>query len=333
MHNARDLRYFPISLFSETMGFAGLTLAFITSHELLLLTPLIYQTLSWITLSLFALLSLTYLVKIVRFRQAVKNEWQQPQGLVMFPTFSISMMLIAMILDTLYPSAAAPVWYAAISLHLVFTFYTLHFWLNHPSLTLTDLAPTWFIPAVGNIIAPIGAMLYANADIAWFFFSIGIIFWLILLSLLMQRLIFNAPMPDKLTPTLFILIAPPAMGFLAYLSINEFKLDGFAYLLYYTALFMTLFLFSQYKRFIHLKFSVTSWAYAFPLAAMTNASFLMYELTANKLFGYFASVFIALLSALIVHLTLRMLLAIKNKEICIAPVPTQALATPYSPQN
>ncbi|MFP3442800.1 hypothetical protein R0K18_34200, partial [Pantoea sp. SIMBA_133] len=80
-------------------------------------------------------------------------------------------------------------------------------------------------------------------------------------------------LPAKLLPTLFILIAPPAVG-----SISWFQLVGeinaFGRILYYIALFLTLMLLTQTTRFIKLDFFLSWWAYSFPIAAITIASFL-----------------------------------------------------------
>ena len=41
----------------------------------------------------------------------------------------------------------------------------------------------WFIPVVGNIIVPIAGVDDAPAEVSWFFFSFGLIFWIALFTL------------------------------------------------------------------------------------------------------------------------------------------------------
>jgi tellurite resistance protein len=325
MHNARDLRYFPISLFSATMGWSGLALAFYSAYDLLSLPASVYQSLFAITLVFFGLLTLGYLAKTIKHPQAVKAEFNHPIAVHFFPTVSISLLLISLLLKDIQPQSGEIIWFIGAALQLVLTIIIINRWIYQPNWEPSQANPTWFLPVVGNVVAPLGAMLYGYHELGWFFFSIGVSFWLVIKAILVYRLIFQPFLQPPLIPTLFIFIAPPAMAFLAYVSLNDHKLDAFAHILYYAALFITLWLFSQGKRFISLPFMVSWWAYTFPLAAMTNASFVMYELTMNKAFGYLASVFIALLAALIVHLTLRTLLAIKNREICLPP-PAQTAA-------
>jgi tellurite resistance protein len=87
--------------------------------------------------------------------------------------------------------------------------------------------------------------------------------------------------------------------------------------LYHSALFFTLLLFTQVRRFVSLKFFLSWWAYSFPLTAITIASFLMYEQSSNILFLRIAGVLLGIASVVIVSLLGRTLLAAKRKEICL----------------
>ena len=91
---------------------------------------------------------------------------------------------------------------------------------------------------MGNVLVPVAGVPLGYPEISWFFFCIGLVFWLILLTIIFCRVLFHHPIPDKLMPTLFILIAPPAVGFIAYLRLAG-ELDSFARVLYFTGLFFT----------------------------------------------------------------------------------------------
>ncbi|WP_044414066.1 SLAC1 anion channel family protein [Thiomicrospira microaerophila] len=313
------IQFFPIGLFGAIMGWSGLVISYQMAHELLMLPALVYQVMLFITLGLFTLFTLTYTAKLFLKFQAVKNEFNHPIALNFFPTISISLLLISVMLKDLFPEIGEPIWFIGAAMQLVFTIVIINRWIHHDTWEIVHATPAWFIPVVGNVVAPLGAVAYGYTELGWFFFSIGITFWLVLKAIVMYRLIFHPFLQPVLIPTLFIFIAPPAVGFLSYVELNNYQLDNFAHVLYYAALFITLLLFAQGKRFINVPFAVSWWAYSFPIAAITSASFLMYELTANKSFGYIASFFIAFLTALIVHLTLRTLIGAFNKEICQPP--------------
>jgi tellurite resistance protein len=301
------------------MGWAGVALSYYAAHELLMLPALVADIMLGITLTFFIIISTTYLAKLIKHFKSVKQEFDHPIALNFFPTISISLLLISVMLQDLLPVYGEVIWFVGAAMQLMFTIVIINRWIHHDTWEIVHATPAWFIPVVGNIVAPLGAVAYGYSELGWFFFSIGITFWLVLKAIVMYRLIFHPFLQPMLIPTLFIFIAPPAVGFLSYVALNNYQIDNFAHVLYYAALFITLLLFAQGKRFINIPFTVSWWAYSFPIAAITSASFLMYELTANKSFGYIASFFIALLTAVIIHLTLRSLIAISNKEICQPP--------------
>ena len=72
---------------------------------------------------------------------------------------------------------------------------------------------------------------------------------LVLLTIVMYRLFFHEPLPLRLTPTLFILLAPPSVGCVAWMNLTG-EVDAFARILLHTALFLALLLFSNVLRFL-----------------------------------------------------------------------------------
>lgn len=313
------LALFPVGLFGSIMGWSGLALAFYAAYDLLGLNPVIYQTLLVISLVLFSAMLITYLAKLIRHPAAVKAEFNHPIALHFFPTISISLLLLSVLLKPFVPQTAEVIWLIGAAAQLLLTLIIMNRFIYHDTWEVAHATPAWFIPVVGNIVAPLGAVAFGYHELGWFFFSIGITFWLVLKAIVFYRLVFHPFLQPQLIPTLFIFIAPPAMGFLSYLALNDYRMDNFAHVLYYAALFITLLLFVQGKRFLKVPFAVSWWAYSFPIAAITNASFLMYEMQGHVYFGYISAGFIALLSALIVHLTIKTFVAIKNKQICLAP--------------
>ncbi|MEZ5660320.1 MAG: hypothetical protein R3E83_17830 [Burkholderiaceae bacterium] len=164
--------------------------------------------------------------------------------------------------------------------------------------------------------APIAGVPLGQIEISWFFFSIGMLFWLVLMTIVFYRVLFHAPIDQRLMPTLFILIAPPAVGFLAYVRLVG-ELDAFGRVLYYSGLFLTLLMLTQAARFIRLGFFLSSWAYSFPLAAITTGSLSMIELTGKAPFTWIGVFLIALLSLVVIMLLVHTTLAIRNDKICV----------------
>lgn len=189
-------------------------------------------------------------------------------------------------------------------------------WMNHDYFNINHMNPAWFIPIVGNILVPIAGVHLGYTDVSWFFFSIGIVFWPVLLTIIYYRVIFHPALPEKLIPTFFILIAPPAVGFLSYVELNG-DVDNFSRILYFSSLFFTLLVFTKVRQFSKIPFFLSWWAYSFPLAAVSIATMRMYQLTQNEMYSVLAIILLAILTSFISILIIRTFNAIFDKKICI----------------
>jgi tellurite resistance protein len=307
---------FPISFFSMIMGLAGLTIAWQKAQHVFNIDLSINLILIAFTSFIFAILLAIYSTKYAVNRNEVFKEFNSPIKLNFFPTISISLLLLSIAFLEFDHAISLPLWIAGSSIHLIFTLHIVNAWIHHDHFEIHHVNPAWFIPAVGNVIVPIAGISLGFTEISWFFFSIGILFWVILLTIIFYRIMFHNPMPEKLMPTLFILVAPPAVGFVAYTKLTG-DLDSFARILYFSGLFLTLLLLVQIKRFAKLQFFLSWWAYSFPIAAITIASFKIFELTNKISYQYIGSALLIVLTGIVVLLLIKTTGAILNKEICI----------------
>jgi len=254
------------------------------------------------------LLAGSYAIKVVRFREEVCQEFHHPIKISFFPVFSIGLLLLATALHQYVPQLSLVLWGVGAVLQLVLTLFLMNQWIHHSKTQINHTTPAWFIPIVGNIIAPIEAVSLGFVELGWFYFSIGLVYWIVLKVLVFNRVLYHDPLPQNLLPTLFILIAPPAVGFIAYQRLSGGAFDAFAHILYYTALFLVILLLTQFGRFARLPFFISWWAYSFPLAAFTIATMFMYEHTGSKFFqvlGLSMLILVSLLIAMLVWRTAR----------------------------
>lgn len=94
-------------------------------------------------------------------------------------------------------------------------------------------------------------------------------------------------------------------------------MDNFARILYFSGLFFTLLVFTQYRKFSKLNFFLSWWAYSFPLAAMSIATMVMYQHTQNVVFSIIAMALLALLTLFISMLIIKTFRAVLERQICI----------------
>lgn len=309
------LQFFPVMMFAIVMGLSGLTLVFRKAHEALHLSGVIDAVLSFITVGVFSAVLLTYLLKIIKYTAQVKQEFSHPIRINFFAAISISFILVSMILNPIQKALSYDLFVIGAVLHAFFTFYTLSFWINK-SLEIQHSNPAWFIPIVGNLIVPIGGAGFVDDSILLYFFSIGIFFWIIMLAIILNRIIFHVQFAQKFMPTLFILIAPPSIGLLSYFKLTH-ELDMFAHVLFNLGLFFTLLLLFMYKSFVNIKFFISWWAFTFPLASIALASMLMYEQTKVAFYSYISYFFILFVSLVVLIVAYNTIKHMLKKEICI----------------
>lgn len=309
------LKHYPVTFFAIVMGLLGLTLALRSAGRFLPVAEVASGVMLWVSLGVFGLVAAIYFAKLLRHPGAVIEEWHHPVKLAFFPTMTISLLLLAAALQTSRPELAEWVWLIGVAGQGVLTLAVVSGWISHRSFEVGHLSPAWFIPAVGNVIVPIAGARMGYIEISWLFFAGGMMFWGILLTMVMNRLVFHDPMPGRLFPTMVILIAPPSVAFTAYVGMNG-VIDGFARTLIYAAYIFAALVVVQLPKLARLPFALSWWALSFPLAALAIASFLFGRLEASGLHQGLGTGVLLVLVLVVVALTLRTALAIWRGEIC-----------------
>lgn len=316
MSEHNRLEHFPINIFPIVMGMTGWTLAWHKAQHVLELDWPIGHVLTIVSIAVFVILATLYMVKMARHPDAVAIELKHPIKLSFFPAISISLILLGTAMAGIEPHSAKVFWWSGVVLQLFLLLFVINSWVNHEHFETVHMNPSWFIPAVGNVLVPIAGVQFGYVEISWFFFAVGMVFWIMLLTIVFNRILFHNPLPPKLLPTLAILIAPPAVGFVGYAKLAG-GLNDFGRILFGAALFFTFFVASQLPRFLKLPFSLAWWAYSFPLAGITIASWVMFEETKVIGYMYMAEALLAALTAIMFLLMFKTVKAVMNKQICV----------------
>lgn len=311
------LSHFPITFFATVMGLAGLTLATHVVEARFGLGPGASRVLLALTVADFVLVAAVYALKAWRHPQAVVAEWAHPVRLAFFPAVSISLLLIATAARAEFSGAAHVLWLTGAGLQGALTLAVVSGWIGRRPFQPMHLSPAWFIPAVGNVIVPVAGVGFGHTELAWMFFAVGVLFWLVLLTLVMNRLIFHDPLPGRLLPTLVILVAPPAVGFLAWLQLNGGELDALARVLYYAGVWFAAIVALQVPGVLRIPFALSFWALSFPVAALTLATLRYAALAGSQAHDRAGMVLFAVLVVVVAALVVRTLGAAARGQICL----------------
>ncbi len=311
------LEHFPVSFFASVMGLAGLTLALHAASTLLPGAGVLSRGMLAVTVLAFVAIGAIYARKAALHRAAVAAEWHHPVKMAFFPAISISLLLIATALAPNMPSLARPVWMLGTGLQAGLTLAVVAGWIGHRPFQPMHISPAWFIPAVGNVVVPVAGPALGFVELSWLFFAAGLMFWAVLLTLVMNRLIFHDPLPGRLLPTLAILMAPPAVGFLAWLALNGGTVDAGARILLNLAYVFAAIVATQAPKFRSLPFALSWWALSFPIAALTIASLRFGALVGSGFHTGLGLVLLALLVLVVGGLAVRTGRAIAARQICL----------------
>jgi tellurite resistance protein len=309
------LAEFPISFFAIVMGLSGFALATRAGEHALHLGPAVSEGIGAAAALAFLAIAALYLTKAAAHGPSVRAEWAHPIRIAFFPAISISLLLLATILAPIAPDPARVLWLAGAAAQAGLMLAVVANWIGHRPFQHVHLNPAWFIPAVGNIVAPVAGAQLGFVELSWLFYSAGLLFWLVLLTLVFNRLVFHDPLPGRLAPTLMILIAPPAVAFIAWIKLGG-EIDAFARITFYLGFVFLGIVATQGLKLAKLPFALSWWALSFPVAALTISTFLYAEKTGSAVFAWIGYGLWVALAALILGLAARTVAAISAGEIC-----------------
>lgn len=344
------LAHLPVTFFAVVMGVAGLALAWQRAGTLLVgpgaapagavVGPAAGPVVGtvgvgvgaaafWLALVLFAVIAAAYLAKIVRHPAAVRAELRHPVRIAFVPTATIALLLLGTSGLGVAPGLATVLWWAGAVGQVVATLAVLSAWISLPTFTAGHLTPAWFIPVVGLVVVPLAGVQVAPPEVSWAAFSVGVLFWIALLPLVLGRLFVHPePVPGQLLPTLAVLVAPPAVAALAWVRLHGGEVDQVARSLGAVAVFFTLLLVLQAGRLRRIGFFLSWWAYSFPLAALSVVvTVLAADADADAAVGagragwaWAARAVLAVVTVLVVALAARTVRGVRRGEICVPEV-------------
>lgn len=228
----------------------------------------------------------------------------------------------------------APLWGLAALAQLAVTVWVLSRWLRATpaagaaAWNWGGITPALFIPIVGNVIVPLAGVPLGQAAWSAAQFGFGLLFWPVVLLLVVLRIAQAGMLPDRLLPTLFIVVAPPAVIGSAALQFGAPPL--LAWMAWGMALASLAWVATLAKRLGALPFGLPHWAMSFPLAAFAALTLRLAELPEGRWLLVPAIALLAFASLVVLALSLATLRGLRAGTLLVpeaAPViPVQARA-------
>ncbi len=314
----RHFEYLPAGLFGSVMGLTGLSLVWRTLASRYRAPAWIADALAVIAVAAFVLLVAAYALKIATAADAVRAEFSHPITVNMFATFWVSLLLLPLVLAPFNLLLARVLWVIGAAGMAILAWYIVSRWMTTQH-ERPHAAPAWILPVVGLLDVPLAVpaldWLPQLQSLMVAGLAIGLFFAIPLFTLVFIRLIFEAPLPAPLQPTLLILVAPTAVGMSSYVATTG-TVDLFAMSLYVVTLFLLAVVLGRLR---HLPsccpFKAGWWAVSFPLAACAIAALRFADAQPGWATEAIAIVLAALSTVVIVWLLGRTLFGIARGEL------------------
>ncbi|XP_042504452.1 S-type anion channel SLAH3-like [Macadamia integrifolia] len=296
---------FPINSFAICLGVGSQAvlwrdLATTKSMSFLHISLTINLVLWCISVALVVTVSFIYSLKVIFYFEAVRREYYHPIRVNFFFAPWISALFLAVSLPPLVAkNIHTAIWYILMIPIFCLDLKIYGQWMSGSQRKLSVVAnPTSHLAIVGNFL---GAFLGAYMGLKEgpiFFFAVGLAHYIVLFVTLFQKLPTNDTLPKELHPVFFLFIAVPSVVSIAWALIQG-VFDYGARIPYFISLFLYFTLAVRINFFRGFRFSLTWWAYTFPVTGVSIAT-VAYSDEVTNLFTQILTVVLSSISALVV---------------------------------
>jgi tellurite resistance protein TehA-like permease len=223
---------------------------------------------------LASVLVLLLAAKFLLHPHLLKADLAHPIAGSVIPTFAMANLVISNSIGQFNPLAGDIMWVLAFVLHL--TFLVSFLYQRAKKFNFEDMAPSWFVPPVGIIIADI--TFSGNPTLAWLAYSalvIGISTYVIMLPIMFYRFLLALKSDYEIQPTLAILAAPASLTLAGYFHIVANPSLFIVGALFILAIIKTLIVYVLFIKLLRRPFTPSYAAFTFPMVIGATALFKM----------------------------------------------------------
>lgn len=222
--------------------------------------------------AVLAILTLLYCARGVAVKGGIRADLAHPVKMNFGSGFAIALTLAAGGLAIHELPGAQALLLTGAGTSFFFGVIVVRQWLRRP-FEAHLISPVWLIPVAGTLVAA-KALGDGGFEVPGLLIGgLGFFGWLMILPLILRRLIIEPELPARLRPTLFILVAPPGLAANASLTLlPEPSAMPLALMCLGMGLFILAVLVTMFRDFEKAPFSIASWSYTFPTAAMASAA-------------------------------------------------------------
>ncbi|MGR5065219.1 SLAC1 family transporter [Photobacterium sp. DNB22_13_2] len=263
----------PVTLMSSVMGVAGLATA-AKASGINALAP----TVSAVAVGAIVMLLIFTLSLFARYRKKTTQYFDEMANMVSRNFLSCGTISL-FLLSGLFNSPA--LWMLGAVIQVPLFIFVLARWVYGCENLLATFNPTFLIPPLANVVCSIFVPEWFKG-FGYFMFLLGMLVGGGVYLALLSRLVKKAFIAKPLYPTYFIMMATPSMFFLGQQT-YAIRLSAVSVGYYIWAVIASIAILLNIRKFIGTNFSLAFWAFTFPMAAFTTATYQYIYLTGAPL--------------------------------------------------
>src|SRR5699024_4208781 len=156
-----------IGLFVSVMSLSGVAISLRLIENVYNVNHVFSSILMLLASFLFIVNGIFLHYRLFFYYEDVKVDFTSPIKMIFFGSMSISLLLLGMIYVDYNMTLSFIVWVLGASTQVGLTLIILSKLIWYSSFKLEDFNPAWFIPIVGNLIAPLGGVYHVDHEINW----------------------------------------------------------------------------------------------------------------------------------------------------------------------
>jgi tellurite resistance protein len=307
----RFLPVIPPNFFGISFGLAGLAEVWTLASPTLGLVDIVGRVLALAATSVWVTLVVIYSSKGV---QRIQEDWRNP---ILSPFLALVLIvptLLAGLLCDVTLSVGRVLVAVLSSITIAVGGWSTGQWIVN-DLYDECMHPGYLLPtATGGLVGSIAASdahlhLLANA---WF--GVGMVSWLLVGSIILNRLFIRPRVSPALTPTLALEAGPPMVAGVAYHALQGGSIDTFASALGGYAILMVLVQLRLTPIYLRLSFTPAFWSFTFPTAAIGLDGIQWLETTRPTGFTAYTATVLGFVTLVIGGVAIRSVVALSRHQ-------------------
>ncbi|MFJ3407383.1 transporter [Promicromonospora sp. NPDC090134] len=260
----------PLNTLAVALGVAGVAETWSAASAVVELPPAVPQVF-WGTAAVAMVWLITaHVVRGIRVKSPLKDQLRHPAQGPLAAIVPVIGMLLGSDLVTWSPVAGTVLVLVSLTAASVFAGWLVSTW-TAGHIELGALHGGYLLPTVaGGFVAASAADAIGLRALGWAAFGVASLFWVVMTTLLIARLISRPPLPDALVPTLAVVVAPPAVGGLALFALTDHVSTPLSLAFAGLTAILAMAQIALIPRYRRLSFTLGFWSFTFPVAAVVS---------------------------------------------------------------